>query len=391
MNSIRIGFWSRIAFFFLVRSGRATAALSIMVITAVAVLIFLSALAVGVKDAMLRNTVGLFSGHITGYNLKNLIMTKDLKIEGVESVLRRFYLQGVISDRDLSLPLVVCGIDSVLEIDQTSLPQKLLEGRYPLAGQREILISRTIADVLGVHTGDTLNFTFRPESRSLVFSVSGIFQSGMDMLDRGIAFIPLNLAFLKKKPWSAAIFIKTGIDQEHVMQIYRQRFPAPARFDSWEVQMPDLKQLIDLEAVSMVIVILLVFGVVAIGIACSFVIFIIQNMREYGILKAMGVTTTEMSLLIVAKVVLMNILACATGLLIGLIAVLAVANLGGIDISRFTSHNQYFSVSGVILPRLTMFSLWAPPATAMLFSLLAAFWPAAMVARKKAADILRMV
>jgi ABC-type lipoprotein release transport system permease subunit len=63
--------------------------------------------------------------------------------------------------------------------------------------------------------------------------------------------------------------------------------------------------------------------------------------------------------------------------------------MGGIDISAFTSHNQYFSVSGVIVPRLTAFSLCTPPATALLFSLLASLWPAVLLARKKAAEILR--
>lgn len=108
-------------------------------------------------------------------------------------------------------------------------------------------------------------------------------------------------------------------------------------------------------------------------------------------MKAMGVTTAEMSMLIVAKVALMNLIACAVGLLIGVFAVLAVAHMGGIDITAFTSHNRYFAVSGVIYPRLTAFSLWAPPTTSLLFSLLAATWPAALVARKKAADILRLV
>jgi ABC-type lipoprotein release transport system permease subunit len=181
------------------------------------------------------------------------------------------------------------------------------------------------------------------------------------------------------------------VDADPVMQIFQRKFPEPVRFESWKTQMPDLKQLIDLEAVSMAIVILLVFGVVAIGIACSFVIFILRNIREYGILKAMGVTTAEMSTLIVAKVVLMNILACGMGLLIGLLAVMTVSHMGGIDISAFTSHNRYFAVSGIIMPRLTVFSLWTPPATSLLFSLVAAFWPAALVARQKVADILRMV
>ncbi len=45
MKSVGIGFWAHIALLFLVRSGRSTAALSIMVVTAVSALIFLSALA----------------------------------------------------------------------------------------------------------------------------------------------------------------------------------------------------------------------------------------------------------------------------------------------------------------------------------------------------------
>jgi len=40
--------------------------------------------------------------------------------------------------------------------------------------------------------------------------------------------------------------------------------------------MPDLKQLIDLNYISMSIVILLVFGVVSLGIACAFVIVILK-------------------------------------------------------------------------------------------------------------------
>jgi len=155
--------------------------------------------------------------------------------------------------------------------------------------------------------------------------------------------------------------------------------------------MPDLRQLIDLEYISMGIVIILVFGVVSVGIACSFVIFIIKNIREYGIMKAMGVTTGEMSVLIMMKVALMNVIACGLGLLIGSIAVWGIAELGGIDITAFTSHNRYFTVSGVIYPRLTVFSLLAPPGASFLFSLIAAVWPAALLAKRKAADIIRMV
>ena len=384
-------YWTRIAFLFLVRSGRSTAALSVMVITAVAALIFLSALAVGVKDAMLRNTVGLFSGHVTGYDLPESIQTQDLVVQGVDAVLKRVYLPGVLTGGRLSQPILLCGIDPEQETAHTALKMKISEGRYPLTGQREILISRYVAQILGARVGDRLGFSFQTGGGSLEYSVSGLFHTGLDALDREMAFCPLEMMPAKGIPWSAAVFLTGGVTADTILNIYRQHWPGPVHFESWATQMPDLRQLIDLEAISMAIVILLVFGVVAIGIACSFVIFIIRNMREYGIMRAMGVTTAEMSALIVAKVTLMNLVACSLGLLIGMFAVLVVAHTGGIDISAFTSHNRYFAVSGVIIPRLTAFSLWAPPATSLLFSLLAAVWPAVMVARKKAADILRLV
>ena len=86
---------------------------------------------------------------------------------------------------------------------------------------------------------------------------------------------------------------------------------------------------------------------------------------------------------------LMNLAASIAGILAGTAAVLLVGSTG-IDLTAFTSHNRYFAVSGIIYPRLTIFSLWSPPALALVFSLGSAIWPALLVARKKAADILKV-
>lgn len=391
MKLRQAGYWARIALLFLVRSGRITAALHVMVVTAVAALIFLSALAVGVEDAMLRNTVGLFSGHITCYDLPDGVSPGDLQTRGVQAVLKRRYLPGILAGNGIAQPLTLCGIDPAREAAATALEKTISQGRYPAPGEREMMISRDLADVFGVRTGDVLRFSTQPAGLATAFSVSGIYRTGLPALDRGIAFYPLDVIPVEDAAWSAAVFLGTGVAPASVLAAYRARFGEPTRFESWEVQMPDLRQLIDLEALSMGIVIVLVFGVVAIGIACSFVIFIIRNMREYGIMKAMGVTPGEMALLIVIKVTLMNLVACTAGLVVGMLAAWGVARLGGIDLTAFTSHNRYFAVSGIIYPRLTRFSLWAPPAVSVVFSLIAAAWPALLVARKRAANILRMI
>ena len=221
------------------------------------------------------------------------------------------------------------------------------------------------------------------------FTVGGVYATGIDQLDRGVAFCSLASHPAPQGPWTAAVFLNNGIDPDAILAAYQDLFPEQGSFKSWIELMPDLRQLIDLNYVSMSMVMVLVFGVVSLGIACAFVIFIMKHLREYGIMKAMGVTAGEMMRLIVMEIMLMNLAASIAGVLVGTAAVLLVG-VTGIDLTEFTSYNRYFSVSGMIYPRLTVFSLLSPPMLALVFSLGASIWPALLIRRKKAAEILRV-
>ena len=70
---MRFNFLCKVGFLFIWRSWRSTLALGIMILSAVTALVFLSALAVGTNDAMIRNSVRLFSGHITAEDLTHVI------------------------------------------------------------------------------------------------------------------------------------------------------------------------------------------------------------------------------------------------------------------------------------------------------------------------------
>jgi ABC-type lipoprotein release transport system permease subunit len=372
-------FWIKTAYLFLFRSGRPTVVLSLMIATSVSTLIFLSSLAVGVNDAMIRNSVGLYSGHISGFALPASLKTEKLLVKGVSSVLQRISIAGILSSQDRIETITLIGIIPSEESRSTAILQKILAGRYLQAGERTVLLSQPLAERLKVKPGNT--------------KVSGIYKTGIDQLDRGIAFC--SQAVIADRPgiWSAAIFLNNGVEPESVIESYRRNLSAAHQFKSWEELMPDLRQLIDLEYLSMGIVTILVFGVVSLGIACAFVIFILKNLREYGIMKAMGVTTLEMTLFIVLMVVLMNLAATGIGIIGGMGVVFLVEKFGGIDLTAFTftSHNRYFAVSGVISPRLTSYSLCLPPLISFLFGLLSAIWPATLVARKRTAEILRIV
>ena len=385
------GFWIKTAILFLIRSARSTVVLSLMVVTAVTSLIFLSSLAVGVKDAMIRNSVSLYSGHISGFELPSGLKTETLLVEGVASVLKRVSIPVILSYQNHIETVILIGVNPAIEFKTTALREKIIDGKYIQNGERSILLGSQIAERLKVKPGDILDFNAESEKNKGQLKVSGVYKTGIDQFDRGMAFCPLFLIADGQSTWSAAIFLNDGVDPGSVIAAYRRNLPEAHEFKSWEELMPDLRQLIDLEYLSMGIVTILVFGVVSLGIACAFVIFILKNLREYGIMKAMGVTTLEMTLVIVMEVVLMNLAAILMGTIGGILVVLLVEKTGGIDLTAFTSHNRYFAVSGVISPRLTPYSLCLPPLVSFLAGLISTIWPAALVARKKTADILRIV
>jgi len=383
-------FWIRTASLFLFRSGRSTVTLSLMVVMAVAVLIFLSALAVGINDAMIRNSVGLYSGHISAFSLPSSLNTAMLKIDGVDSVLKRISIPGILANGNNIETITIIGVDPAAELKTTAIWKKVVSGRYLKTSESSVFLSHQLAEKLEVQPGSSVLFSLGLKKNQIKFIVSGIYKTGIDYLDRGIAFCPFEVLPVKRDTWGAAIFLQEGFEPESIITEYRTLLSESAGFKSWKEMMPDLLQLIDLNYISMGVVTFLVFGVVSLGIACAFVIFILKNLREYGIMKAMGATPQEIAYFIVVEVMLLNLTASSIGVLIGVFLVF-IASHSGIDLTYFTSHNRYFVVSGVVFPRLTFFSLCLPPILAFFFSLVSAIWPVAIVTRKKAADILRSI
>ena len=382
-------FWIRTAALFLLRSGRSTATLSLMVVAAVATLIFLSSLAIGVNDTMIRNSVGLFTGHISGDALPASIYPDDLKIKGTRGTLKRSVTLGTLRHQNRHQRVSLISVDPAAEKKYTTLWMKAVEGRYLQSQKEDIFLSQAIADQLGVKSGAVLNFRSEQGDFDIQLTISGLYQTGIAAFDMRLAFCSFDTVSTPSPTWNAAVFLKNDADPNAIIAQYRQMLPDTLVFKSWQEMMPDLVQLIDLNYLSMNIVMVLVFGVVSIGIACAFVIFVLKYLREYGIMKAMGVTPGEMSLLIFSEVLLMNIAAGAIGTLVGILAVSLIGQ-GGVDLSNFTSYNPYFSVSGIIFPRLTTYSVVGPPLLAVCFSMASALWPVLIVYRKRAAEILRL-
>lgn len=386
---MKLGLFFKMALLYICRSWRSTIVLGVMVFSAVAALILLASLSVGTNDAMIRNSVGLFSGHISGLDLPANLEPSRLQADGVKKVLLRRQLPVQLRHQDHMESVVLFAVNPDDEKEATSLWKKTVDGRYLHPNETAVYLSESVAKTLQASVGRQIGVFLQTDKKAVDLTVCGIYRTGASNLDYGVGFVPQNVLPTAGGSLSAAVFLEDGVDPQTVLESYRHQ-PGSPRLSSWANFMPDLKQLIDLNFVSMGIVMVLVFGVVSLGISCAFVIFILKNIREHGIMKAMGVLPTESVFLIFTEVTLMTLAASAAGIGAGALAVAGIARTG-IDLTSLTSYNQYFAVSGVIYPRLTPFSLWLPPLLAVVFGKLAAVWPSIFVIRAKAADILRSI
>lgn len=379
--------WWGVAWRFLWRSRKSTGTLAAMIVSAVATLIFLDALSIGVSDAMIRNSVSLVSGHVMAEHVPAGISPETLRIAGVKHVLKRRTSQVWLRHGGQMAATGLMSVDPDAERDATALWRKTSAGRYPRAGQNELFLGESVARALGVNIGDTVLAGATPTQTDRELVLCGTFRTGIAPLDQGLSFCPDLLAG-SSEDWDAALFLADGVSAESVRD--NLRLPASASVTTWAERMPDLKQLIDLNSLCMLLVMILVFFIVSLGIACAFVIFILKNIREHGIMKSMGVFSGETVLLLVLEISGLTLAASAVGMALGCALTWLVAG-PGVDLGALTSHNQYFVVSGIIHPRLSLLSVTLPPLLALLFALLASIWPICMIVRQRPAEVLRSI
>lgn len=386
---MRLRFILKLSCLYLFRSWRPTVVLSFMVIAAVTALVFLASLAIGTNDAMIRNSTGLFSGHISGIDIPPTIDTDLLMVNGVEHVLVRRQQRYLLWTNSVFEPILLMTVNPLQEKQATVLWKKTVSGRYLLPGEDGIYLNQETAERLLTTVGGQVHLGVSPGKRLNTLTVVGIYKTGLSQLDQGRGFCPVEALDVSGNLLSAALFLEDSGSTEEILRELRKLVPA-GTFFAWSEFMPDLKQLIDLNFVCMAMVMILVFALVAVGISCAFLIFTLKDLREHGIMKTMGVDPVDTALLLVCRIGLLILFAALVGMIAGIAAV-ALFSQTGIDLTNLTSHNQYFTVSGIIYPRLTALSLLPPPLLAIIFGLAAALWPSLYIIRKKPADILRSV
>jgi len=379
-------FWLKFAFRSCVRRRKRSAITLLGISFAIAAMVFLGAVMVGVNDTMVKNTVALRSGYVVAehdaMNVSDAYKKVEIESGKITKAYPRLIMTGVFANGKESFPVSFRLINADKESDIVPYVKNIVSG-----SREGTLIGKKLADRLGVKINDELMFYIKNNAYKI--KISGIFETGVDVIDSSLAYGSLKNA---EKFYTESARIELAVFNVSVKAGEIRKKLSGDGYDvyGWRDKMPEVAQLVKLNEFAVHLVVVLVVAILGFGIANSLMLSIIDRHKHLAVMKAVGVLPSEIVISVVAEALIMCFSASVIGTILGCAAVLT-ASSAGIDISEYTSHNPHFSVDSVIYPRLTFAMVFLPQAGAVVSAMIAALWPAFSGAHKKVVEGLRYI
>ena len=305
------------------------------------IMIFFLALMEGFMYIFERNIVQMNLGdmqiHTTDYR-----SDPDLykRIENYDGLLKkldesgfnatpRLYGFGLAASGNTSSGVSVRGVDLVREPTVTELSNHVMKGMWLSDdAQRGVVIGRQLARTLHADIGSEIVFVGQAGDGSMandIYEVRGILKSVGSGID-GSGFFMVDTAFrelmLVSHGTHEITIMRKDKNEELFASTDRLR-SIVAEFGDYEVKnwkelQPLIAELMATSSGSMVIFVLIFYGAVGMIILNATLMSVFERMREFGVMKALGVSPFQIVLLILTEAGIQVTIACLFALLTGM-------------------------------------------------------------------------
>jgi lipoprotein-releasing system permease protein len=307
------------------REGRIQSALILVgIAVGVAVIVFLTALIVGLQHNIIQRTLGT-QAHITVQSPDQVNRVLPAAVGVVQLTLETRRAQRLRSINNWQqvrdaldvLPQVTAvspvisgpafarrgeAVESValIGIDVARYTRVIPLGKDIIAGKLRVgagdaVIGSQLARDLGVRVGDKLRLD-TGSGRASVVNIAGIFKLGVRELDARYVYLDMKQAqSLLNLPGAATVIDVTVRDIFGASEVAgRIARLTGLKAESWMQTNSQLMNALDSQRLTTQMISFFVAVSVALGIASVLFVSVIQRTREVGILRAMGITRTQM-------------------------------------------------------------------------------------------------
>ncbi|MEE2665936.1 MAG: ABC transporter permease [Myxococcota bacterium] len=399
------------------RNPRRTALTVAATVFAVLLVVDFTALTRGVHEKMIEDSVRLRSGHAMlaapGYlaersldhflELDSAMIARLDAVPEVEGWAPRVVGFALVSQDVTSQGVALLGVDPRRESSVTSLPSRVVDGRFLSAdaerGAREIVLGKRLAERIGARVGDRVlvyGVAYTLESAYELFTVVGLAQLPDARLERTLAVVAMAdlqdfLAFGDRVS-EVALLARSADRTEPLRQALVSSLdglvPAPM-VHPWPEVMPDLEQILILDDAGLYIMLAILVVVVGFGILNTILMAVLERQRELGVMLALGLRPSA----IFRVVFLESILLAGLGLVLGLGLAIPIGLwmeahpivMG----EQLAGLSEFMGMEPVITSNLAFSTVWKSALVILVVATVASLYPALKAGRANPVDALR--
>ena len=382
---------------------RRRSGLTILAVTlGLAILILMSGYIAGIIDGSISDSIRLNTGHVqvrvAGYEperasmqwqdlLENRaeILTSVSEIEGVEAVAPVLWASGFLTTADETIGVRVTGINPDSSFHDP-VRQGLVAGEFLAADDREgVMIGKNLADSLGISAGSKISLlvgTSDGETDEDIFTVRGVFHTGVLTYDEGTVYMPLPkaqaLTGAGDRISAVIVLTKDSETAEPVAAVLRVQ---GHNVVTWQ----DMNALILVAIESGMSFYYLLYGivilVVAVIIANTLLMSVFERTRELGILAALGMKGRQIRTMILLEAGTLAVLGIIGGIALGSFFVWYLM-VNGIPIGdEIAGMVQGFAMRNVLYTKFVPAEMVGLSLAMLVIVLLGALYPASFAAR----------
>ncbi|MBE9550539.1 MAG: ABC transporter permease [Proteobacteria bacterium] len=357
----------KIAWASLVRRSTRSALVVMMIAVSLWGLFFMEGIYDGMTEQMINNAIRSDSGHISlfgeGYRLDpdlsrqvddvavvDSLLTRDNR---VLSYVKRLKQDGLVATAHYSRGVAIFGVDPAAEEKHGRLKGYLSRGEFSFGKKgRGAIIGFKLADKLQVRIGSKIVLSAQDshgEVSAAPLKVRGILKTNNMALDENAVFIgdkkARKLLSMDEGVSQVAVILHDEAQITGLQQELRRQFPH-LEILRWDELYPALMQSrVMMEGFNLVTS-LLIFCVAALGIFGVMLVSVLERLREFGIMLAIGTRFSQLRNIIFVESFFLGFIGFSLGSLVGG-ATLYFFKVNGLDLSMFSDAFDEFGMDAV--------------------------------------------
>ncbi len=378
---------------------RRSRSLVVMLMVAISVtgLLLMQGIYDGMITQMVDNSIRSDSGEISIYG-KDHRLNKTLKTSipdyrpletylqndpEVASYIVRIRHEGLAATARHSLGVELVGTDLASEHRHAQLENFLLRGDYTFdARHRGALIGYDLADKLKVDVGSKLIVTaqnLQGDLVSLALKVRGVLKTGNVAVDKNSVLLDYTKLHDLLGLDNQATQISVNLRSKNLVAAADSRFESAisgygVEVFTWKQLFPLFDQMDEIMVTFNLVSYGLVFIVAAIGIFGVILVSVLERVREFGIMLAIGNAFGDIRNLILLESMLLGLFGLILGTLAGG-ALLLYFNRYGIDLTAWSEGLSMWGVNAVMYADIKAGYFLQSLVAVLLATLFAALWP----------------